>query len=308
MKLFLTKLLILVVPLMALLSLIEVNSRNNDRSSKAFQKKFLEEKLEELEGVVIGPSHSWRSIQPKYLDYTVASLAFSGSSPNVDQLIYEYVEERANPSFYLFDLSTMYLAKQNTNEWINAKKLPYYYPNIKTGNLSDYFLTRVPLRNYLFLKKRKSRYDRWGYNYEIQLPIDIFKQLNYQDSLIVNHPSVQGVLNQQLEEAKDNKTHLNIEIYKKIIQECRAKGTKIIFISPPKYHIYNENMEERFALERQQLLDKVVDNENVFFLNFEKKYEYEPTFFFDFNHLNVEGSKNFSLELNKSLKEIIGSK
>lgn len=305
MKKFLTKLLILVAPLLVLLVLLEINNRNHDSSSKFFQKKLLAENKHELEGVILGPSHTWRSIHPKYIDYKVASLALSGSSPNVDYLIYEYAKEQVQPSFYIFDLSQMYLAKQNDDDWIKAKKLPYYYPNIKTGALTDLFIIRVPLRNYLFLDYKKPKYDRWGFNSEIRAELDIFKQLNYQDSLILNHPSTQGVLKKQLEEAINNKTHLNAVLYKKIISECIEKGVKVVFLSPPKYHLYNENIEERYAIERQEFLDQVVDDEHVFFLNYENFNEHNPKFFFDFNHLNIDGTEAFSKELNKSLRKIL---
>lgn len=303
MKNFLLKFLIVIKPILILLITLEFLNRQNDNSSIYYQKKFIEKNKDFLEGVIFGPSHIWRGIQPKYLDYKVASLAMKGSRPNIDYLLYEYTKEIAKPNFYIFDLSLRYLEQQNNEDWIKGKKLPYYFHNINREKLGDFFLTTIPLKENITLYEKK--YDKWGFQLKIPKQKDIFKQLNFQDSLILQHSTTKKILARHNTISKNNKTILNKNLYEKIIAECANQDIKIIFISTPKYHHYNKGFKQKYTLERRNFLNQVVDNKTVFFLNFETFNENNPHLFFNINHMNPEGAKIFSQHLSQVLKTIL---
>jgi len=306
MKTFLLKIIIILIPVIILLSITEFISRKNDTSKTYFQKKYLIENQTNIDGVIFGSSHMWRSLFPKYLDYNVASFARSGSAINIDSYLYNYVSKLVTPKFYVFDLSQTYLNSSKDQNYTSTNKLQYYFPTSDNRNLSDNFLIKLPLRKYFFFEKEeKIKYDKWGSEITIPKKINFLKKLGFNDSLLLNITRSKRVLKKHNESINKSICDKNITFLKKIIDDCKKKNIKLIFMSPPKYHIYNKKLNHELALQRDVFLKEFVDNKNVFFLNFENFEEDNSKLFFDLNHLNIEGAKIFSEAFNKRLKTIL---
>jgi len=304
MKLFLSKLMIIIIPVGALLVTMEILNRKNDHSSTAIQKKIILDHSNDLEGLVFGSSYMWCSIQPQYLDRRVGSLALIGSAPRVDYLIFTYAKQVSKPKFILLDGSKSYFMNYKSSDFIKSSNLSYYFPGMESRELADFFLTEIPLSQH-FPMKNPLKYNQWGYYTEIPMEQDLFKELNYQDSLISNHPRTKSLFTDFKGIKRANKTLSNLDFCRKIIQECLAEEIKVIFISPPKYHLFNQFIDELHLTEREAFMDEIVDNQRVFFLNYERHNEKNPKLFFNVNHLNLEGSQVFSQELNKDLNNIL---
>lgn len=300
MKPFLLKVLLVIIPVFLLLFTIEFKARRNDNFHSAKQKTYILENSDSIEGVIFGSSMMWRALLPKYLDYNVATLARSGSGTNVDLYLYDYVNKLVAPKFYVFDLSQGYLNIVKDNEYMSRIKLKYYFP-LDTNfdrELKDNFLIRVPLSKYLWKSDtlRNEKSDKWG------SPVTSAKakegwlsDKNYKNVVLKRH-------NKLLTKNVDNKHMISL---KKMIDDCRKNDIKLIFLSPPKYCYYNDNLNNELYLQREFFLKEFVDDKMVFFFNFEKFEENNSKFFIDLNHMSIDGAKIFSREFNKKLKTIL---
>ncbi|MFY0594217.1 hypothetical protein [Roseivirga sp.] len=304
MKLFLSKLLIVIIPVGILLVTMEMLNRRNDESSIYFQKKYFLENSDKLDGLIFGSSFMWCGIQPQYLDGNVGSFALAGSALNIDYSIFSYAKEVSQPKFVLLDASKTYFVNYQGGHFIRSTKLPYYFPTIKDHELTGYFLTEMPLSQY-FPLKTSLKYDQRGYQLEIPEEWNVFKEVDYQDSLIDKHPRVERQYASMKGIIRANKVQDNLDLYRKILEECLEENIKVVFVSPPKYHLFNEFVDRQRLEERDAFMKEVVDNEHIFFLNYDKAYEKNSQLFFDLNHLNNEGSMEFTKALNRDLKSIL---
>ena len=242
-------------------------------------------------------------LHPKYFDYTIATLAVPGSAPNIDYHFYEYAMRKCEPRFVIFDLSVGYLRKFNDRSWIEGRKLPYYFGNF-AGGIWSHFLSRYPLKEH-FGAEEQEKYDRWGQPVEISAKKDIFARLSYRDSLILQHSKTTYTFEKQQLPKDPKRLRSNTGLYRKIIEECTARGIKVVFVSPPKYHLYNSGINQDYEYERTAFLQDIVDNDYVYFLNYENALEKQSRLFYNVNHLNQEGAGIFSKELNEVLKKIM---
>jgi hypothetical protein len=268
------------------------------------QKQFLHAHRSTLEGIIFGPSHLWRGLHPKHFDREVASLALSSSSPNVDYRLYESIKDEVSPEFYVFCLSLGYLRHHNGPAWMASRNLPYYYSGFSPWQLEGRFLARIPLRRLRAAEKEARHYDRWGIEYDIPSGGHIFQHLHHQDSLILRHPKTRWVMAKH-NLASPRQVGKNVALFKKIIRECRAQGIKVIFVSSPKYWIYNQQLNPDFALEREAFLAEVVDQETVFFLDYDSLFERDASMFLDIHHLNDAGMKRFSQTLSQAVDSLL---
>lgn len=286
---------------------LEVLNRHYDHSFTYHQTKFIAQNKKDLEGFIFGSSHNWRGIHPEFLEMNTASLARPGSRPNIDYLLFEYALERTTPKFLILDLSQGYLSGKRSINWIKGQKMPFYFSNIRGEGITikDLFFVQLPLKHYLDFGKKDKLYDQWGFENRIPMKRDIFKQLDYKDSLIISNLVNQGTIKKHNAKSKDDTYGKNIELYKKIIGKCSNRGVKVIFISAPKYYFYTMNLDKQYVVDRQEFLNQVVDNRNVFFLNYETFLEREPALFFNINHLNPKGAQILTQKLNEDLNMIL---
>ena len=103
----------------------------------------------------------------------------------------------------------------------------------------------------------------------------------------------------------------NLNYYNKItallddaINKCLARNVKVILLSPPKYYLYNDYMNHNKLIRRNDFFNKYKNNKDVFIWNYERKYEFQTKYFLNEDHLNLEGSKMFTNEINNKLHEI----
>ena len=96
----------------------------------------------------------------------------------------------------------------------------------------------------------------------------------------------------------------NSELIDKAIKTCIKNKIKVIFVSPPKHYLYNNHMVTEKLKRRNDFFDKYKGNHDVYIFNYEEAYEMETQLFLNEDHLNLEGSKIFTKELNARLKEL----
>lgn len=309
MKAFILKSLLITIPVLLLLGCLEYRARIIDHSVLHIQQEYLLKNKKQVEGLIFGPSHMWRAINPEKFDYNVASFAIAESALNVDKYIYEYTINKSHPNFLIIDLSAGYLEKLNDSFWISARRLPYYYGYFDWEHfqLKDYFLIEVPIwkNRKSFLKPEISNaYNKWGFKEKNSVKRDLFKKANYELEQIKIFENKRGVLNKH-NHTIDKNYNYNVKELLLLVKETKKKGIKVIFVSPPKFYLYNAGLIQEHRDRRAAFLHKVVDNKNVYFWDYETFHEKDIHLFIDYNHLNPKGASLFTCEINKRLLEIM---
>lgn len=313
MKKFVIKYLIYLVSIIVVLSTLELLARKNDKSVIHIRKQYLDDNKSEIEGIVFGPSHMARAMNPKYLDNNVAVLALGGSAPNLDYLLYEYSAEITKPKFLIFDLSYGYLYRYNSGEQLSETKLSYYYPNIKKQGISDYFMLKYPFEKEvlnIYQENSSTDIDKWGFENSVD-KIDVFKPLGYQEKLILKDRKTENRIKEHngfIDDVDSKKNYeTNTKLYKKIVEACASKNIKVIFINTPKYHLYNHSFlqDQELIKEHRAFLSEVIDNKTSFYFDFSDKFEKDVNLFYNVNHMNIEGAKTFTKEVNKIIHEVV---
>lgn len=313
MRLFLIKVCLVIFVVVTSLAALEYESQKLDLTYYKIKKDYIEANYQDLEGLILGPSHIWRSINPEWLNYNAASLAFSGSAINIDYKMYRQYEDAPNLKFVLFDLSAGYKERFQIDEWISYNKL-YYYFGVKSDNfeIKDCFYVRYPIEDDI-----KALYDEeerpsleepaneWGFPTEISERKDIFKRADYDSEKIESIVTSSRTLNRHnVNKFDEQVAELSRAYLLDLVKRCKERDIKVIFISPPKYYVYNEKLTKKHEERRAELLEELIDNEHTYFWNLEKMIEQETKLFYNVNHVNPDGAKVVTAEVNRRLKAI----
>ncbi|OAV44838.1 hypothetical protein [Lewinella sp. 4G2] len=258
-----------------------------------------------VKGLVFGPSLLVQAIDPTGLDAPTASLALSASAPDVDTKLLTKALKRSNPDFILFDLTVGTLDRRKPVKYYEQRKL-YQYMGIpfEGMQLKDRFFTSYPLYRYFYPDPPEKNYNERGFPTSVKESEDYFRLLDYDPEKIAAEKRLMRKMRKQgLYSDADNA--LNQRDLKMVIEQCRERDIKFIFLAPPKYRLFNENVEPLHPGRRQAFLDEVVDNETVFFWDYATFGQDEPEYFHNINHTSPLGGQAFTAELNERLNAFL---
>lgn len=313
MKRYLIKITLFVLPIVLLLLPVEIFLRNNAYKAK---KDFLQKNKGKIEVLVLGPSYSFRAINPEYLDLTTASLAQVGSAINTNVLLFnKYSPELPRLKYVLFDLSLGFLERNNGSGWEGNHLLNIYH-NVQTQSktIKNYFLLTANFQFYIKLmasyildRENKELFNPYGFVYKLSKHNDLFKAYNYDLEKLQQSGKLYNGLEFQNDINEENYA-LNSKLLDEFIHECIAKDIEIIFISPPKFYLNNEKTLPLMNERRERFLDAYKGQKNIHFWNYETHLEKDIKLFYDGTHLNPEGARQFSSLINKKLVSLYRQK
>jgi len=297
MKLFLVKTSLLIFFILVFLGALELHSRKNDVSYLKDKKDYFENNKNEIECLVLGPSHILRAINLDLFNYNTLSLAISGSASNVDCHLFDAVKDKINPKFVIINLSEWYIERYRSDEWMRFHKLHYYFDvRYDRFKLKDLFFINYPIKEYLFSTKQKDRDNPRMKKHFLELDYD-------KEKIKKNFTKKVARKLKNIHPQKEYKE--NVALLYDVVRECKERKIKVIFISPPKYYLYNEAVLSKPTNRRTNFLAPIVDNKTVYFLDYKSFNETNPHYFTDPHHLNPEGSILFTEELNRRLPSIV---
>ena len=308
-KLFVVKILFLFLFLLSAFTFVETIIRNNSFSAT---KKYLAKNKEKVEVLVLGTSHMKYAINYKYFDFVLASLAHGGSDIKANELLFKkYFSDFPKLKIVLIELSQSLLEKANNDKWEKNPLFHIYYniDNYSNGiPFTDHFLLTSAPKHYLdkfydnFFHKELVEVDEYGFKSYTPIRNNKFGNLN----LNVDILDSKGERMIQIHNKIKNKNNFkNIKRLINIVDICKKMEVKVVFVSPPKFHTYNDNLMLEHQLRRQFFLDKYKGDKDIYFWNYERKYEKERSYFRNENHTNPTGAEVFSKELNTRLQELI---
>ncbi len=287
---------------------IEKSVENNSFKIKS---DYIEKNKSNIEILLLGSSQNNKAINSEFLDFKIAPLANDGSTINIDFLLFEeYFPKLPNLKIVIFELSYHSLEDLKPNNW-NKNHLFLKFYNInnygKNPPLSEQFLITSNPKEYLKkyftpnLKLKDNKYNPFGYT--LNSP-SRFKKYNYNKKLI-DKTSMDEYLRYRHQTENIKNYHINTKLLKKAIKICSRNNIKFVFLSPPKYYLYNNHLNKKRANRRNLFLEETLTIKNLYVWNFEHLYENKTEYFLNEDHLNYKGSKQFTTVINQKLKYLI---
>ena len=265
----------------------------------------------DIELLILGSSHNQQAINPQYLKYQSANLAYGGQDLEIDTaLFWHYAEALDSLKILVVELDYHTLEFRQPKDYF---RLPWYYKfhSIKIGeidplrNLLLYPTSPSFFNNYILDKfsseNEKVELNKWGY--ETNRYKGEFEELNYNEEAIEQIALSQTEKRHQKpspENLKNSKAGIN-----KIVEYCAERNIQVLLISSPMYKTYLKIKTQPKEGNRMTYIDSLVKvSKNVSYLNYESDSRFIVKDFRNEDHLNPDGAKKFTVLLNNVLDSI----
>lgn len=307
MKKFAIRVVVFILPLLISAVLIELWARNNIFKAKS---TYIEQHLSDIQVIALGSSQTQSAINPQYLDLKLASLAHSGSTLNLETLLFDkFFPRLPQLEFVIFEL-----APYNLERWTNEKSLKnhlywiYYDLNNygKSPPLRENFLLTANPQvhlNKLINLKFKSPLNEFGF--VTQAPFTL-ADTNKQKEII----NQQQVSERQLQALKPDRKKLyrkNAALLDARIQRCLDNKVKVILLSTPLFHSYKQRTYQLGpdkCKRRDAYLKKWAQTEGVYIWNWEDLFPGKKENFVNENHLSPQGAQELTVKMNQKLSDL----
>lgn len=302
MKKFIVKLLTFLLPFFILLFLIEASIRHipNDYKSK---REYIKKNGNNIEILALGSSHVYYGINPDFFSQNTFNLAHIAQTPEFDlKLFQHFLPQMPHLKLLIYPVSyfTFYWDLQSSAEAWRLKNYVIYYDLDEAQSLQNYFevLSVDPQRNYSrimrFYKHKKTEVEvtpkGWGFNCLAEYSAN---------------------LEQTASESAQRHTNIDGPFYSKnsseveeIVKICHEKGIQVLFVFPPAYKAYREQINKKQLSNTYNKIDTLVSKyNNCQFVDLFTDTNYVAGDFLDADHLNNLGSKKMSQFLNEYIQE-----
>lgn len=301
MKKFVIKSILFLLPVFIFLIFLEITIRNipNDYSIK---KEYLDKNSDEIETLILGSSHTYFGIDPKYIKSKSFNCAYISQSLDYDfEILKKYKTRLKRLKFIVIpvDYFSLYSRlEEGAENWRGKNYNMYYYVNSGSPfKLSDHFellngkMSNNIMRINLYYKEHKNENitsNKFGWG-------TIYKSAN---SLNLAETGKAASKRHTINIHNNIYYENNLETIKSIIQLAAQLNAKIIFITSPAYKTYTANLESGQLKSTTNFMYQLPkENPNVLYYNFLANKSFISKDFYDADHLNEIGAKKLSLKI-----------
>jgi hypothetical protein len=311
MKSFLKKLVLFLLPLLALNGLLEVRL---SRMSNNFnlKKKYFESQLSEIEILIPGPSYG-NSIDPQFLSHKAFNLFNDGEDIYYDaRLIEKYLERMPKLKLIIFPLS-YYSLEHRMDRSPTSWRIPFYQsvwgipPQSFTSYLNPGFYSFTAAYGWQqtldFIENDFTSEDQ-----RVLFP-NGWREIGSQ--VIAENTEWQRAgwqtisLNETLMHAEAIPE--NMALLSELIETCRARGIQIMFITTPLHHFYYDHLDPDKYERMQDNIRVLMNRYKVPYLNFMKDDRFQTTDFYNADHVSTAGAEKFSKIMDEEISQYLGS-
>ncbi len=271
--------------------------------------KYLNENKKEFEVAIFGSSQIKNSVNIQFLDKSAINLSSTGQHHNTDfGLLTSLRDSFPNLKTVVFEVSFGHfeIPHNSVYFWKHAPFLKYYNANL--FNRKTYFSDKWLLKSnpgvlseimYAYAVKDVSQSTFNKYGFEYNFFEGKFKNLNYNEGLIIKKPFVIG----NTENLKIFK--YNVSYFYTMLNYCEKEKLNVLIISPPTYHNYVEKRNPNIVRRRDSIIDEVLKKyPNAHYFNDEEDADMVLRDFRNENHMSPNGAKKFTIKLNDTLNNI----
>lgn len=296
MKSTIFKILLFFLPIVLIAISLEILLRNipNDYS---FKSDYLDKKANKVEVLILGGSHAFYGLNPRYISRNCFNASYVSQSLNYDlEILKKYDGNWNKLSYVLIPISytTLFSRLELGDEAWRSKNYAIYYGiniNNKLINYSEVLSISLPINITRLIKHyiqgEKNLFSStlgWGLDYSSQI------HNNLEESgriAAIRHSNSKNVYFND-----------NLVFLQNLIDFTLKRDVKLIFFTPPSYISYKENLNK----DRLKLIVSTMDhfqneNKNVLYVNLIDDNSFKAQDYFDADHLNEIGAMKLSGEL-----------
>jgi len=320
MKLFLKKILFFVLPLFAIVLIMDFYLTNMNSLYKE-KASGLAEHANEIEILILGNSHATYGVDPSSFSIFAFNIANVGQSIYFDkELTLQNLKKLTNLKYVLISLDyhSLYFSRQRgeRNIWsYYGNGIKYPSDNYKKADISPFLFGYDPRVSFSLVKKNilnkwEFRDEDYFIDYDVELGVSLT------DTTVKGYISFSGteqdVFNNEyyINRIKGFDNLINSSTEKELvlnelgelISTLQSKGVKPIFFSTPTFREYN------IFLDSSIINNNLIDSENlckkynIEFLDYSINHDFIKDEFFNPDHLNKKGAARFSRILDSRLK------
>ena len=232
----------------------------------------------------LGSSHAYFAYDYNNKEYCI-NLGEDSQTFYYDKIMLDYVYDKIEKGAICF-LTLSYFSFAAKERWLKEDLIKYY----KFLKLKDF--------------KNREKVECFIYKY---LPIiwSIRKKIKEKMFKTKEITVVQRIEGHVKKLENQNNKEYNLKILKDILEKCKNKNMKIIFVTTPFTKYYNSFFSEKLLNENfYKLIQELCQEYSVKYFDFSHEYEIfnKEEYFNDYDHLSKKGSEIFMKLLNERLK------
>ena len=303
---YISKVVVFFAPVFLVIILLEITARNME-DSFSFKHKFLIEKGTSINTLILGNSHAYYGIEPSILNDSAFSMAMPSQDLLTDFKILEsFSTSLPNLNTVIFNLSvsSLFLSVENEARWRKA----YYHFKMHLPDASpssESFFSRNSLLFSAGLKPvlKSFQYKLSGQNQKAMcLPKG--NGLYFQEATIsiLERTGFDAATRHQKDTSEMTTIINQLSL---VVDSLIQKKIRVVFVSTPVTDYYSKWISSQTSLKINSALEKIItDNPSCIYLNYRDNLRLPILFFTDADHLNNNGSLEFSRILLEDLKKI----
>lgn len=269
----------------------------------------------DIEILFLGSSHTQDGINPEFLKFPSANLAYSSQDYQLDSALYfSYVDNLKNLKVLVLELDYHSLEERNESDYF---RLPWYriFHSISISQSQWqklpilYFSSPTFFNNYIKteLSPLEFHYELNEYGVVMNDSFGPFYRYDYNKEVILS-TAEQRLLGKHKTVSKEN-SNFNSSKFKSIIDDALARDIAVVIASYPVYESYkvvhHSDKLARWLHFRSEILKQYPVIE---FTDFSVGDKFEVTDFLNDDHLNVRGSRKLTELMNLEIERILADK
>lgn len=310
MTILIKKILLLILPIFTIVITLELLARTIP-TSYSIKDNFLKIKHDKIKTLILGSSQSNFGINPQYIGNDAFNIANTSQDLYYDySVLQKYLPICKNVKLVIIPIGYHTLFSSGLASGQEAWRSNYYsyYLDIpkpknmkfELSQLSGLALWEGPSKIISSVGKKSSlKINEYGYQEPDVMSDDIRKIINDENGKkrVLSHHEIMNI----------KSLSSNVSIIDKIAQECIKNNIKFIFIVPPVYKTYSDNISKLYYAQIIDTINNLTQKYSANSYNYFYDYRLQIDDYWDNDHLNGDGAKKFSIILKNEVIEKISS-
>ena len=305
MKPFLKRLLIFLLPILALYSVLEFKLSQMPNNFK-LKKEYFENQLSEIEILTTGSSYG-NSINPQFLSRHAFNLFNDGEDFYYDaQIIEKYLDRMPNLKLIIIPISYFSLEYRMDRSPV-AWRVPFYkfVWDIPPREFTSYFNAGFFSYTAAYGWKEAVGFIQNGFTSADNLKLLRNGWKEIEDQEISESPEWERAgwqyvsLNETL--MNEEAVEVNVGVLSRLIKTSQIRQIKVLLITPPAYHYYYDHIDPIKYQRMQAGIHQLVNIYQVIYVNFLKDARFTASDFYNPDHVSTRGSMKFSQLIDKEI-------
>lgn len=297
------------IPLLILGFLLEYMLRSIP-NEYTLKRDYLAQEAENIETLVLGSSHAYFGIDPKYFNNQTFNAANLTQSLNYDyEIFYKYKNQFTSLKTIVLPISYFSLyskLEEETEKWRVKNYVIYFNINKYNNSISNNFelLNGYQLHNLqrlilYYLKPSKSILTTelgWGTDYHSSRAknLEATGKSAAKRHTITDRNSIEN----------QRKLNENLTTIDKFVHWTKKNKVNLLFVTLPTHQSYQKNIDNEQLRFTSKTIETICSNyEHCKYFNIFNSSDFNDTDFYDGDHLSEIGTKKLSKLLNNNIKK-----